>query len=155
MYSFPNFEPVHCSMSGSNCRWHSNTGLHSEQLLQPSWTILCLGPAPQKLTGVSSNKEIPPYHFLHHESLSFFNYFFLLSFFILSLGLQYHQVFISKLLMLHSNCTIMYTKGQSLVEAHDNIYQTHELAYRTGLANTCSHPRKFTTWRFACRGLIL
>ena len=38
-----------------------------------------------------------PCHFLLLESLGFFCYFFfLLSLFILSLGLQYHQVFISK-----------------------------------------------------------
>jgi len=30
-------------------KWHSSTGLHSEQLLQPSCTILQSGPMPQKL----------------------------------------------------------------------------------------------------------
>ena len=44
--------------------------------------ILCLGPVPQ----------IKSCHFLRHESLWFFSYFlFLLSLFVLSLGLQFHR----------------------------------------------------------------
>jgi len=39
-------------------RWPFNTGLHSEWLLQPSCTILHLGPVPQKLS-VFSNEENP------------------------------------------------------------------------------------------------
>ena len=43
----------------SHHRWHGNTGLHSEQLLQPSCTILRLGPVPQKLTVPPEIKKIP------------------------------------------------------------------------------------------------
>ena len=43
-----------------------------------------------------------PLPFLSHGSLRLFSYFFfLLSLFVLSLCLQFHQVFISKLLVLH------------------------------------------------------
>ena len=40
-------------------RWHGSTGLHSERLLQPSYTILHLGPMPQKLTVPPQLKQIP------------------------------------------------------------------------------------------------
>ena len=43
---------------------------------------------------------------LHHESLWFFILILLLSLVILSLALQFHQIFISKLLLLHSNSTV-------------------------------------------------
>ena len=78
-----------------------NTGLHSERLLQPSCTGLHSGPVRQKLTVPPQRKS--PCHCLHGESLRFFSYlFFLFSLFVHSLGHQFHQVFISKLLMLHN-----------------------------------------------------
>ena len=46
-------------------RWHGSTGLHSERLLQPSHTILHLGPMPQKLT-VPPQLKKSPCHFLLH-----------------------------------------------------------------------------------------
>ena len=40
-------------------RWHCSTGLHSEQLLQPSCTVLHLGAVPQKLTVPPQIKKMP------------------------------------------------------------------------------------------------
>ena len=48
--------------------------------------LLYVGAWPQKLTVPPQRKS--PCHFLHRESLRFFSYFFLLSLFVLSLGLQ-------------------------------------------------------------------
>ena len=42
----------------SRHRWHGSTELHSEQLLQTSWTFLHSGPVSQKRT-IFSNKEHP------------------------------------------------------------------------------------------------
>ena len=76
----------------SHHRWLSSTGLHSEWLLQPSWTVLYRSYAP-KTNSASSDKENPLAIFcimnLFRSSVT--------SLFILSLGLQFHQVFINKL----------------------------------------------------------
>ena len=37
----------------------------------------------------------------------------------------------------------------------DSVRQTRELTYMTGQASACSHPWKFTTWRFKCRRHIV
>ena len=55
----------------------------------------------QKLTVPPQIKK-PPCHFLHCKSLWLFSYFFLLSLFIFSLSLQFHQDFISSLPVLPS-----------------------------------------------------
>ena len=87
------------SSSLSHHRWHCSMGFHSEQLLQPSCTILCLGHGPQKLTVPPWIKKIPR-HFLHLESLWFFSYFyFLLSLFSLSWHLALPVPAISLLLL--------------------------------------------------------
>lgn len=39
-----------CCLLFSHHRWHGGTGLYSEQLLQPSCTILHSGPVPQQVT---------------------------------------------------------------------------------------------------------
>ena len=49
-------------------------------------------------TNSASAKKIP-LHILPCESPQFFSYFFLLSLFALSLGLQFHQVFLTKRLV--------------------------------------------------------
>ena len=59
--------------------------------------VLCL-----KNKSGSLKQRKSPYHFLHCEPLLFFSYFFLLSLSILTLGLLFHQVFVSKLLAFHS-----------------------------------------------------
>ena len=43
----------------SHHRWHGSTELHSEQLLQPSCTVLCLRPVPQKLTVLPQIQKSP------------------------------------------------------------------------------------------------
>ena len=63
--------------------------------------ILNSCPVPQKLTMPPQTKKIPCY-FLNCDSLWFLSYYFFLIFFVLSLDLQLHHIFISKLLMLHS-----------------------------------------------------
>ena len=83
----------------SHHRWHCSTGFHSEQLLRPSCTILCLGHGPHKLTVPPWIKKIP-HHFPHLESLWFFSYFyFLLSLFSLSWHLALPVPAISLLLL--------------------------------------------------------
>ena len=113
------------------------------QLLRPSCTVLCSGPVPQKLTAPLQVKKTPC-HFLHHESLQFFShFFFLLSPFIFSLGLQFHQVFISKLL----GCTGRRSgKSSSCSSGSSFSLRLHELL-KTSLASspTFSNPQKSCT----------
>ena len=94
---------------------HGSIGLHSGQLIQPYVWALCV-----------LKHRTSPYSFLKHKSLWFFCYFFFLPLFILSLGLQYPQVFISKCLMLHSNRSLKYTKACRR-RTGDSVYQTCEL----------------------------
>ena len=76
-------------------RWHGSTELHFESCCSTCVQFYILGPGLQKLT-------VPPqirkflFCLLHQTSLQFFSYFFLWYFLILSLGLQFHQVVISK-----------------------------------------------------------
>lgn len=86
------------------CLWHGSTGLHSEQPLRPSCTILRSGPMPQTNSD-SSNKENPCHSWcetLPSSSVTSSSY----TLFAISLGFQFHQVF-SKLLFL---ATVLYTK---------------------------------------------
>ena len=121
-----------------------STGLHSGQLMQPYVWVFCVL-KPRK----------SPYSFLQHKSLWFFCYFYLLPLFILSLGLQYPQVFISKCLMLHSNRSIKYTKAcRTLVEdGQVTMYTRRELPDMIGHTNAHLRLWKFATWRFICGGL--
>ena len=91
-------------------RWRGSTGLHSEWPLQPSCAVLRSGPVPQKQTALPRSES--PSHFLCCPSLWFCSYF-LVSPFIFSLGLQFHQVFISKLLVLHSKDELASVKSSS------------------------------------------
>ena len=113
------------------------------QLLRPSCTVLCSGPVPQKLTAPLQVKNTPC-HFLHPESLQFFtHFFFLLSPFIFPLGLQFHQVFISKLL----GCTGRRSgKSSSCSSGSSFLLRLHELL-KTSLASspTFSNPQKSCT----------
>ena len=80
----------------SHHRWHSSTGSHSERLLQPSCTVLYLGPVPQKLTVPPQIKKIPlPFPVSWISSVLQLLLLPLVS--LLSLSLQFYQVFISKL----------------------------------------------------------
>ena len=78
-----------------SCHWYlSSAGLHSEWLLQPACAVLHLAPVPQKTNHLLKYWK-SPCHSLHHESLQFFSDFcFLSPLFILSLGPQFHQVFV-------------------------------------------------------------
>ena len=158
---------VWVELFSSHHRWHGSPGLPSEKLLYYSWTVLHLGPGSQNLTVPPQIKKTPLPSPVSRISLVL-QLLLPFSLSILSLGLQLHQVFISKQLVLHSRFSevvllqiwleiktlyyymppgaLKYTKAQPRV-GHVCTWQHMPVSYVTGHMNTHSHLWNFATWR--------
>jgi len=123
----------------SHHRWHGGTGLHSEWLLQDLCTVLYWVCALKTVTPLI--KKIPC-HFLNCDSLQFFNYFFfLLSLFIVSLGLQFHQGFINKPLVLTARSSMKLSSCRSSFSFSLRVTKLPKI----DSSSTFSNPRKSWT----------